>query len=460
MKLQHRTLNYLSPILFLLLGTILLPAAAQAQLTPGRIPKVTSTFPRFRIADSLISEDGKGIHIGAMSIAPTGEITFCCGQGFGAGAWSLNGNAGTNCTASPCSNFLGTNDNTSMEIRVDGQRAYRIEPATSNVSGVPPGFAPNVIGGNSNYVTSGIAGATIAGGGSAVYVNSVTDDFGTVGGGVGNRAGDGTAPSNVPYATVAGGYLNTASGGATVVAGGRNNIASGGDSVVGGGEHNTASGSMSVVAGGDHNTASGTWSVVAGGGANIASGDASFAAGLYADTNHHPGAFVWGDNSTLSTQAEVKATADNQFVARASGGVIFYTSPDLTAGASLSPGSGSWSSLSDRKVKANFAAVDSRQLLARVLALPISTWNYKTQAETIRHIGPMAQDFYAAFNIGEDDKHITTIDEGGVALAAIQGLYEIMKEKDEQIAVLQQQIEAMRSDLKALARATVTETSK
>jgi len=138
MKLQHRTLNYLSPILFLLLGTILLPAAAQAQLTPGRIPKVTSTFPRFRIADSLISEDGKGIHIGAMSIAPTGEITFCCGQGFGAGAWSLNGNAGTNCTASPCSNFLGTNDNTSMEIRVDGQRAYRIEPATSTVSGGPP----------------------------------------------------------------------------------------------------------------------------------------------------------------------------------------------------------------------------------------------------------------------------------------------------------------------------------
>src|SRR5713101_318409 len=163
MKLQHRTLNYLLPILFLLLGTIL--PLAQAQLTPGRIPKITSTFPRFRIADSLISEDGSGIHIGAMSIAPTGEVTFCCGQGFGAGAWSLNGNAGTNCTASPCSNFLGTNDNSSVEIRVDGQRAYRIEPATaSSVSGFRPDFAPNIIGGNGNYVTSGVAGATIAGG--------------------------------------------------------------------------------------------------------------------------------------------------------------------------------------------------------------------------------------------------------------------------------------------------------
>ena len=39
-----------------------------------------------------------------------------------------------------------------------------------------------------------------------------------------------------------------------------------------------------------------------------------------------------------------------------------------------------------------------------------------------RHIGPMAQDFYGAFNVGMDDKHIATTDEDGVALAAIQGL--------------------------------------
>src|SRR5260370_875966 len=357
MKLHHRTLNYLLPILFLLLGTIL--PRAQAQLTPGRIPKITSTFPRFRIADSLISEDGSGIHIGAMSIAPTGVITLCCGQNFGDGAWSLSGNSGTGCTTSPCSNFLGTTDNTSVEIRVNGQRAYRIEPATSSVSGVPPGFAPNIIAGNSNYVTAGASGATIAGGGSAVNldsVNSVTDDFGTVSGGFGNRAGDAAGTTgDTPFATVAGGYLNTASGYA------------------------------SAVTRGSSNTPSGT---------------------------------------------DVTASADNQFVARASGGVIFYTTPDLSAGASLSPGSGSWSSLSDRNVKANFAQVDRRQLLTRVLALPISTWNYKTQAESIRHIGPMAQDFYAAFNIGEDDKHITTIDEGSIALAAIQGLYEIVKVKD------------------------------
>ena len=474
MKLQHRTLNYLLPILFLLLGTIL--PLAQAQLTPGRIPKITSTFPRFRIADSLISEDGSGIHIGALFIAPTGEITFCCGQGFGASAWSLNGNTGTNCTASPCSNFLGTTDNTSVEIRVNGQRAYRIEPATSSVSGVPPGFAPNIIAGNSNYVTAGASGATIAGGGSAVNldsVNSVTDDFGTVSGGFGNRAGDAAGTTgDTPFATVAGGYLNTASGYASAVTGGSSNTASGKFSIVAegvfnaasgpfsivaGGTSNIASGDSSIVAGGSNNTASGPFSFVGGGSNNTASGNSSFAAGFHANTNNHAGTFVWGDSSSFT---DVTASADNQFVARATGGVIFYTTPDLSAGVSVSSGSGSWSSLSDRNVKANFAQVDRRQLLTRVLALPISTWNYKTQAESIRHIGPMAQDFYAAFNIGEDDKHITTIDEGGVALAAIQGLYEIVKEKDEQIAVLQQQIETIRSDLKALARAAVTEASK
>jgi len=486
MKLQHRTFNYLSPILFLLLGTIL--PAAQAQLTPGRIPKVTSTFPRLRIADSLISEDGSGIHIGAMSIAPTGEVTFCCGQGFGAGAWSLNGNAGTNCTASPCSNFLGTNDNSSVEIRVDGQRAYRIEPATaSSVSGFRPDFAPNIIGGNGNYVTSGVAGATIAGGGSATSLNSgnsVTDDFGTVSGGFGNRAGDAAGTTgDTPFATVAGGYLNTASGYASAVtggssntasgkfsivaegvfnaasgpfstvAGGTSNTASGDSSIVGGGNRNTASGYSSVVAGGGSNTASGYISTVGGGAFNTASGNSSFAAGFRANTNNHTGAFVWGDTSS---NTDVTASADNQFVARATGGVIFYTTPDLSAGVSVSSGSGSWSSLSDRNVKANFAAVDGRQLLARVLALPISTWNYKTQAETIRHIGPMAQDFYAAFNIGEDEKHITTIDEGGVALAAIQGLnhklVQELEKNDARLAAQQQQIKQLQQQVSELMK--------
>ena len=55
--------------------------------------------------------------------------------------------------------------------------------------------------------------------------------------------------------------------------------------------------------------------------------------------------------------------------------------------------------------------------------MPITSWSYKAEKPSIRHIGPMAQDFYKAFGLGLDNEHITTIDEGGVALAAIQGLY-------------------------------------
>ena len=84
--------------------------------------------------------------------------------------------------------------------------------------------------------------------------------------------------------------------------------------------------------------------------------------------------------------------------------------------------SGTWTNNSDRNVKTNFVPVDGRAVLAQVANLPVSSWNYKADDPSIRHIGPMAQDFYAAFNVGNDDKHIGTVDEAGVALAAIQAL--------------------------------------
>jgi len=82
---------------------------------------------------------------------------------------------------------------------------------------------------------------------------------------------------------------------------------------------------------------------------------------------------------------------------------------------------GTFVSSSDRNVKENFAPVQPREVLEKVLALPLSRWNYKADPAT-RHVGPMAQDFYAAFNLDADDKHIATVDADGVALAAIQGL--------------------------------------
>ncbi len=99
---------------------------------------------------------------------------------------------------------------------------------------------------------------------------------------------------------------------------------------------------------------------------------------------------------------------------------------------------------SDRNLKSNFISVSNQSVLDRVATLPILSWNYKSDPEGVRHIGPMAQDFFAAFGVGGDDKYINLIDEGGVALAAIQGLEErtdsLKQEKDRQIDSLTKRV--------------------
>ena len=87
---------------------------------------------------------------------------------------------------------------------------------------------------------------------------------------------------------------------------------------------------------------------------------------------------------------------------------------------------------SDRNAKENFAPVNPQEVLAKVTALPISTWNFKSE-RTTRHLGPVAQDFHAAFGLGQDDKHIATVDADGVALTAIQGLHDLVKRQQAEL---------------------------
>ncbi len=434
--------------------------------------------------------------------------------------WQLGGNT------VPATESIGTKNYQPFELWVNNGRSLRLEPGVSGYG------APNVIGGSpTNFVASGVTGATISGGGAINYgglafTNDVTADFGTVGGGYGNTAsghgatvgGGSSNQSTTNLATTSGGVLNTASGiestvsgggqnvagafGATVgggisnlasnntatVSGGSSNVADGNSSTVSGGNANTASNFMATVAGGANNTAggqggtvgggydnvasgpgatvagggydgttytgnsaTGNASVVSGGIANSASGNTSvvpggygntatsvfsFAAGNYAHAVN-AGAFVWSDGSAPTT-----STANNQFMVRASGGVLIYTSNGSTAGVSLAAGSGTWSSLSDRNAKDHFTAVTSRQILAKVLELPITKWSYKTE-QGVEHIGPMAQDFHAAFGVGEDDQHITSVDEDGVALAAIQGLNQKIEAKDQEIHDLERRLEKL-----------------
>jgi hypothetical protein len=138
------------------------------------------------------------------------------------------------------------------------------------------------------------------------------------------------------------------------------------------------------------------------------------------------------------------STAAYEFSVRATGGTRFVSAVDgsgnPSAGVLLAPGGNSWSGISDRNAKENFADVDGQNILERLAAIPVQTWNLKSQNAAIRHIGPMAQDFYAAFGVGEDDKHITTCDADGVALAGIQALHRMVQDKDAQIAAQQAQI--------------------
>jgi FG-GAP repeat. len=127
--------------------------------------------------------------------------------------------------------------------------------------------------------------------------------------------------------------------------------------------------------------------------------------------------------------------SDNTF--DAGGGSVLMT---LTSGGLAV--NGTFVSASDRNLKQDFSDVNSGAVLEKVAQLPIQTWAYKNDPST-KHLGPMAQDFYAAFAVGPDDKHITTVDESGVALAAIQGLNQKLEKQRAENAELKRRLEML-----------------
>ena len=161
-----------------------------------------------------------------------------------------------------------------------------------------------------------------------------------------------------------------------------------------------------------------------------ATGDLSMALGTEAYAVHR-GAVVFTDGFAVPNLGDnVRSTANNQMTMRFVGGYQLFSSINTrsnlsdVAGVTLAPGGGSWTSLSDRRRKENFRPLDAEQVLGKVAALPITEWNYKSQPITQRHVGPMAQDFHAAFHLDglKADTTINTVDIDGVNMLAIQAL--------------------------------------
>lgn len=134
----------------------------------------------------------------------------------------------------------------------------------------------------------------------------------------------------------------------------------------------------------------------------------------------------------------------NEFLVAATGGIGLYTSKSYSTYCRINPGGGSWNCSSSREVKRDFAPVDTREALEKVAALPISTWRFVNQPEGVRHLGPMAEDFRAAFGLGSDERSISSVDAQGVALAAIQGLNEELKQQRAEIAALKSELAGLR----------------
>ena len=224
--------------------------------------------------------------------------------------------------------------------------------------------------------------------------------------------------------SLAGGSSTTASGLASTALGSRN-TASGVDSIVGG--YLSAAGGRQSFAFGDHASAGANNSVAFGAGAATSgngSGSMMLADATGAGFGATPPAFV--------------STAPNEFGARFAGGFYLYTRADLGTGAALAANGSSWAALSDVNAKENFADVDGEDLLGRLARVPVRSWNYKAQGTAIRHIGPTAQDFRAAFGVGDFPLRINTVDADGVALAAAQAL-------DSRTRAMQDELTALRA---------------
>lgn len=186
---------------------------------------------------------------------------------------------------------------------------------------------------------------------------------------------------------------------------------------------------------------------------NRAGGQFSTAIGKNARVSHQ-GSFVISDASAGFSSDSAYSTVNNEMTMRFVGGYRFFTNQGLTSGVTMSAGGGSWNTVSDRRKKENFREVNAEEILKKVAALPVTNWNYKAQPKSQRHIGPMAQDFYQAFQLDGtgNDTTINTSDIDGINMVAIQALEKRTVQLQQENDQLKSQIEIMNQRMAAMEK--------
>lgn len=415
----------------------------------------------YQSQNAVLSDSAKNaVQAGHAEYSDTATYALNCTNP-SANDWHINGNAGI----IAASHFIGTTNTADLVLKTNNTERMRLTSTGKIGVGISNPGASFQVAGDDGFISEGTYGSGTAqnlGAGNRLMWYSKRAAF-RVGYVLGTNWDDGKI-GNYSFAsgynTVATGFASVAMGqtslatdscavalGSAAVASGKYAVAMGNSCgasgfcsvALGRGGNATGIGSQAI---GYHVLASGAYST-AFGNYTVASGDNSVAMGFYSSTNNMAGSFVFADNTTTSLTT---ATAPNQFMVKASGGTIFYTNAALTSGVSLAAGGGAWSTVSDKRRKEHFKKADGEFILSQIAEMDISSWNYKTQDAGIRHLGPTAQDFYKAFQLGESDTTITTTDMDGINMAAIQALAKRTQELNEKTTELEKlkiQVEAL-----------------
>jgi hypothetical protein len=324
------------------------------------------------------------------------------------GSWSLDGNAGN-----PSGSYIGTADATGVSMRANGVEflyAPAISKAVALSGGGEDGLGPDATALSDGFGALGFA--SIAGGASAEALHDGSIVW-----------GDRPTPLRIIFDTAPNQFITQATGGVGI------NTANGplGTEPLGGTELTLRS------TGGDGHQ---TWinllsqrsSSTRFRGINLYSDPTSGASdygafGIRGIYNESSGGLMYEPIMVANFfgSAANSRIAFNRADPQAGYAIIVGTNTGNGNGAYLTIG-GVWTNASSRTFKDGFSRVDAMDVLDKLVAMPVQSWFYKDDHQEGRHMGPVAEDFADAFGLGNDEKHIGTVDESGVAFAAIQGL--------------------------------------